>query len=108
MDQKKEYKYKCENCKFYCNEISKWEKHIETEKHKTGKRSDYKGGYKCDKCNYETINKITFKQHILNEHSTKSEREKEFKYYCIMCDYGTFSIDLYDRHKLTKKHTLKE
>ncbi len=109
--EEKEYKYNCENCKFYCNEISKWEKHIETEKHKTGKRkkrSDYKGEYKCEKCDYNTLNKITFKQHELNEHSNKEKREKEFKYYCKLCDIGTFSKDLYENHILSKKHKRHE
>ena len=44
------------------------------------------------------------KQHVLNEHSTKEEREKGFKYYCKYCNYGTFSIDLYKRHNNTEKH----
>ncbi len=111
MENKKEYKYTCENCKFSCNEISKWEKHIETEKHKTGKRkkrSDYKGLYKCEKCNYESANKIIFKQHILNEHSNKEEREKEFKYFCKMCDIGTFSKDNWNRHINSQRHIKHE
>ncbi len=104
MDNKKEYKYKCENCKFYCNEISKWEKHIETDKHKTGKRSDYKGAYKCEKCNYETINKITFKQHILNNHSSIEEKKKEYTLFCELCGFGTFSKDIMEKHNNSVKH----
>ena len=74
--QEKEYKYICEKC----NENSKWDKHINTEKHKTGnnkKRSDYGGPYKCEICNYETRNNTLFKQYTLNYHSIKEEREKE-------------------------------
>lgn len=100
-------KYICENCNFECNIMSRWELHIKTEKHKTGKRkirSDYKQPYKCDKCEYTTKNKLIFLQHKLNEHSTIEEREKNFKYYCKNCDYGTISADLYEKHINTDKH----
>jgi len=43
-------------------------------------------------------------QHKLNEHSTVEEREKEFKYYCKKCDYGTISKDLFNKHQQTQKH----
>ena len=43
-------------------------------------------------------------KHKLNEHATKEEREKEFKYYCFNCDFGTFSSQLYKKHEETKKH----
>ena len=105
-----EYKYNCISCKYKCNEISKWEKHINTEKHKTGKnkiRSDYDGPYICNRCNYETKNKTIFQQHNLNYHATKEEREIGFKYYCKNCDYGTISKDIYDKHILSEKHKKK-
>ena len=80
------YKYICEKCNFKCQYESQWNTHIERELHKTGikkRRSDIKEPYKCDKCNNcETKNLYTYKQHILNEHSNKEEREKGFKYYC--------------------------
>jgi hypothetical protein len=102
-----EYKYNCNICKFKCNYKSQWEIHIETELHKTGKkkkRSDCKNPYKCEKCNYVTKNIFTFKQHMLNEHSTKKEREEGFKFYCKYCDFGTFSSDLISTHNETEKH----
>jgi hypothetical protein len=43
-------------------------------------------------------------QHKLNEHATKEEREKGFVYYCKICDFGTFSVDLYKAHTENKKH----
>ena len=104
MNNNKDYKYKCENCKFYCNEISKWEKHIETEKHKTGKRADYKGEYKCDKCQYENKNVFAFKQHILNNHSSIEEKKKEYTYFCDLCGFGTFSENSLNIHNNSKKH----
>ena len=45
-----------------------------------------------------------FKQHLLNEHSTIEERADGFKFYCKICDFGTFSIDLYNTHIESKKH----
>jgi len=107
MEPKKENKYKCDNCRFECNYKSMWEKHINTELHKTGKkkkRSDYKEPDKCNKCKYSSKNKISMKQHILNEHATKDERKKDFKYYCEFCDYGTFSVDFINKHTETEKH----
>lgn len=107
MNEKK-YKYFCENCDFHCREISKWNQHIETEKHKTGKRADYKGKYKCEKCNYETINIIAYKQHKLNKHSTKEEKEKEYPHFCKLCNFGTFSEKTIENHNKSIKHKYKE
>ena len=104
-------KYKCEQCNYECNNVSLWKKHINTEKHKTGKnktRSDYEGPFICNTCNYKTTNKITFMQHGLNEHANKEEREKGFKYYCKLCDIGTFGRTLYDRHILSERHKKHE
>jgi hypothetical protein len=112
MDQQTEFKYNCVNCNYKCNEKSKWEKHINTVKHTTGQkkvRSDYEGPYKCTICiDYETPNKTMYKQHILNYHSSKEKREEGFKYYCKLCDYGSFSKDLLEKHNLTVKHKKHE
>ena len=45
-----------------------------------------------------------FKQHKLNEHGTKEQREKEFKFYCKCCDFGSFSKDIYVKHTNSEKH----
>jgi len=106
-----EIKFNCVQCNFKCNEQSRWVKHISTQKHITGTRkirSDFAGPYKCDKCDYETKNSITFKQHNLNEHSNKEQREKGFKYYCKLCDFGTFSNGLFENHKQSDKHIKHE
>ena len=105
--QEKKYKYICENCNFKCNAESTWDIHCNTQKHKTGKnkkRSDFAGPHKCNKCKYESPNKINMLRHELKYHSTKEEREKGYKYYCKVCDYGTFSEDCFKKHKLTTKH----
>ena len=107
MEQEETYKYICEQCDFKCNAPSVWNIHIETEKHKTGKkkkRSDYKGPYQCKKCNYKSKNKTNYEHHVLNEHATKEERKNGFKFYCEICDYGTFSKDFYENHCENKKH----
>ena len=109
--KQKEYKYICEKCNIKCSEESRWIIHINSEKHKTGKkkiRCDYNGPYKCEKCKYETKNATTFKQHKLNVHSNKKEREERYKYYCNLCDIGTFSKSIYENHKKSEKHIRHE
>ncbi len=105
--EKDTFKFKCDKCQFYTNYNSALLKHNETEFHKTGKRkerTDKKEPYKCNLCDYSTKNTVTFKQHKLNEHSTKDERKKGFKFYCEYCDFGVFSEDLYNNHIETPKH----
>lgn len=43
-------------------------------------------------------------KHTLNEHTTKVEREREFKFYCLYCDFGTFLKDTIEIHNNTNKH----
>jgi len=101
------HKFVCDRCNFRCKFESRWLIHVNTSIHQTGKkklRSDYKGPHKCDKCDYESINVITFKKHVLNCHSTKEDRESQFKFYCGLCDFGTFSNDTMELHKKSNKH----
>lgn len=103
------YKYSCDKCGFYCQFKSLWDKHVDTELHKTGKRKkryDCKDPYKCTECDHETRNIVTHKKHILNAHSNKETRKKEFKFYCDYCDFGTFSKNTYETHNKTKRHIL--
>jgi hypothetical protein len=59
---------------------------MNSSKHLTGKRkgrSDKKEEpYICKICNYKSENEYNYKSHCLNNHLSKEEREKEFKYYC--------------------------
>jgi hypothetical protein len=101
--------YNCEKCDYKTNITVRWNRHLNTELHKTGirkKRSDTKNPLKCNFCEYESKNKTTFTKHILNKHSTKDERLKKFKFYCHLCDYGTFSIDSFNMHNETEKHKM--
>ena len=103
----KQLKYICEKCDFKVNTKARWEAHIKSELHLTGqrkKRSDYKEPLKCVDCEYTSKNNITMKTHILNFHKTKDDRIKEFKFYCINCDFGSFSKDIIEKHNNTEKH----
>lgn len=102
-------KRKCEKCNFECIYESQWNKHLDSELHKTGhkkKRSDCKEPFKCDLCSFTTKNKSVMKIHTLNTHADKETRKKEYKFYCDKCDFGTVSQNVYDSHLLTKKHKL--
>ena len=106
-NNKIEYKHICEKCNYKCNFISQWNKHIETELHKTGKRkkrTDKTEVGQCKKCEYNTNNYSLMLKHILNKHATKEERKEKFKYYCDLCDFGTFSKDTIEVHNSSEKH----
>ena len=105
----KNFKYNCEKCNYKCQFECQWLKHCDTELHKTGKRKqiirkNHKQPEKCKNCDYSTKNTFLMKKHILNEHSTKEEREKQFKFYCSYCNFGTFSKDTIEIHNNTNKH----
>jgi hypothetical protein len=106
-------KYKCKLCKFYTNGNIAWDKHVETEKHKSGgvKRKircdkKIKTEIECPHCDYKNMYKICMKSHMLNNHSTKEERKNGFKHYCERCDYGTFSEKRYNDHIISQTHDL--
>ena len=48
--------------------------------------------------------KTSLNSHVLNNHASKEEREKKFKYYCKICDHGTFSNTRYKEHLQSKNH----
>lgn len=103
--------YTCDQCNFKCETKARWNAHIKTTLHITGKkkrRSDYKDPFKCDDCEYETKNIVTMKIHKLNKHSTIEERKSEFTHYCEYCNYGSFSQDSYNLHLNSIKHKYNE
>ncbi len=107
VNKENEFKYICEKCNYKCDYISQWNKHIETELHKTGKRkkrTDKTEVGQCKKCEYNTNNYSLMLKHILNKHTTKEERKEKFKYYCELCDFGTFSKDTIEVHNNSEKH----
>jgi hypothetical protein len=102
--------YACEKCNTICNSEKSWNKHIETNKHKTGKnkiRSDKIYPCKCtssENCNFIATKKSHMDQHILTFHSTKEERKVKYKYYCDICDFGSLSEVAFNKHLLSNKH----
>ena len=109
--EENEYKYKCVQCEFYTNIKPVYEKHLQTEKHKTGKRgirSDKKYPEKCEECNYKPSGNTNYMQHKLNYHATKEERKEKFKYYCEKCDFGTFLKQIYETHTKTETEVKSE
>jgi len=112
-----EYKYICIPCDFKTNSLAIWEVHEKTKKHelggKHGKGSENRkvrrdkkveDEIKCKYCEYKNQNIGNLKSHELRNHCTIDEKEKEFKYYCKECDYGTFAKTQYENHIKTEKH----
>jgi len=98
--------YFCEKCNYGTNIRSSFDQHVKTTLHQTGKRKERcdKTIYNCDICEYTHCNRFNFSNHVLNNHSTKEERQKGFTFYCNLCDFGTFAVSIFDKHKLTDKH----
>ena len=107
----KKFPYQCEKCNFKCKYKSEYERHCNSILHKTGKRGVKKNKVNrvCQFCKlYEASCNTNLKNHILINHKTAEEREKEYPNYCKTCDYGSFSKKLFDKHLTTKKHKKKE
>jgi hypothetical protein len=107
----KKFPYQCEKCNFKCKYKSEYERHCTSILHKTGKRGVKKNKVNrvCQFCKlYEASCNTNLKNHILINHKTAEEREKEYPNYCKTCDYGSFSKKLFDKHLTTKKHKKKE
>lgn len=97
----------CDKCNYKCVYESQWNKHLASSIHLTGhkkKRADYVEPSICSHCGYSSQNKSMFNLHILNHHSDKLTRQKEFPFYCPSCDFGSFTKSIFDTHLLTKKH----
>jgi hypothetical protein len=107
MNLSQESKYKCQKCSFNCEYLSILNQHLESKKHNETKRKERNDKIlepKCNLCSYETNKTTNMKVHRLTKHSSKEDREKEFKFYCNKCDFGTFIKILFDRHLETLKH----
>jgi hypothetical protein len=107
----KKFPYQCEKCNYKCKYKSEYERHCNSVLHKTGKRGVKKNKVNmvCQFCKlYEASCNTNLKNHILINHKTAEEREKEYPNYCKTCDYGSFSKKLFDKHLITKKHIKKE
>jgi hypothetical protein len=100
----------CEKCNFKCNYKSKYELHLKSSIHLTGKRKDRcdkREPYICKICGYESMNEFNYNCHYFNNHSTNEEKEKGFSYYCKSCNFGTYVKKCYELHMNTQKHKTK-
>ena len=57
-------------------------------------------------CDYSNKNKVLLKSHFLNKHSTIEDRKKEYKFYCLTCDFGSFFDVIMKNHNRTEKHKI--
>ena len=78
---------------------SVWEKYIEIESHKTGKKklTDYVELRKCEYCEYTIKQKGIMEVHFKCTANLETHG-KEFKYYCRLCDLGTFTKTNFDNY----------
>lgn len=108
MTEDNKYKFICEKCNYKTNLKSLILQHNETELHKTGERGKKKikekETFKCSDCEFESTNKNNYLTHKLNNHSSKEERKKQFKYYCDNCDFGVFTESSFENHKNSLRH----
>ncbi len=101
-----EYKYKCEKCNYNTNLLSSYNKHLQSVLHQTGERkirSDKKNS-KCELCDYTCTSQHTLREHNLNYHATKAERETAYKFYCKPCDVGKMYEVQFNEHLSSNKH----
>jgi hypothetical protein len=99
----------CDKCLYGTNFKYSYEQHLKTTLHITGKRKERvdKITLKCEFCTFESHNKNNYMTHRLNNHLGIEERQKEFGYYCNVCDFGSFDKKVMDRHNHTKRHSLR-
>ena len=104
-------KFYCEKCNFSTDFKYTYNEHLQTILHQTGKRkvrcdkNKPKKTYVCNQCNFfDTVNKINYQTHMLNNHSTLEERKNGFTFYCSFCDFGTFDQLVMIKHEESKKH----
>lgn len=100
--------YKCDICNYKCKYKSQYIQHLKTNKHKNNgiitKNLPNKFDGKCKLCKYESTSSSNMKVHILANHTTNEEKKEKAKYYCDVCNYGTYIKVHYENHCNTLKH----
>ena len=62
-------KYNCKTCNFHTNRLSKWNRHLQTNKHKNGNEPCR---YVCGVCCFYTHSKTNLSQHLnTNTHDNR-------------------------------------
>jgi hypothetical protein len=112
-----QHKFFCTQCNYSTDFESHYNRHLSGSKHINGKRKERsdknkvrveeKTTHTCTICNITYDHITNFKCHNLNNHSTVEDREKEFPYYCKVCDLGSFSKSKFEKHCETKIHINK-
>jgi hypothetical protein len=98
MSENIQKKYSCDNCLFYTNYASEWNKHTKSMKHqRNGQPKNINNNYDCDKCEYKCDTHWNLKMHKISQHTTQEEREKQ-KYYCKDCDKVFFCSTYFIKH----------
>lgn len=98
--------YVCEKCNYKTEIKSCYEKHLNTELHKTGKRkirTDKKVIEQCPHCDYTSKVNTDMQTHLIR-HLSEEEQKKKFNYYCDHCKIGYLYESQYNLHIVSTKH----
>ena len=94
----------CDCCNFKALDKSKWEKHINSEKHKRNGKYKFEN-YICKICGHFSIHIRGFKMHHIICHGTVEEKKTAPKY-CECCNKAFFCDLFYNKHITSPKHKL--
>jgi hypothetical protein len=95
----------CSTCHYETPIKAYWDRHLLSWKHQHGGQTKSKIlKANCEKCGVKFSTTTNMKQHMLVHHSSPQERKKQYKFYCDVCDYGSFAKPAYEQHVLTRKH----
>ena len=105
-----EFKFFCEKCNYGTNKKMSMVVHVNTSLHLIGKHGRSlvkkldKKKYECSICQTNYSSKGNLLMHNLNNHSTKEEKKKGYKFYCDICNIGYMNSSKYNHHLTTSSH----
>lgn len=103
--EKIKYYAVCECCNYKALDKSKWNKHLNCEKHKRNGKYKFED-YICKMCGYCAVHTYNFKIHQIVCHGTIQEK-KTAPFYCDCCNMAFFCNLFYGKHMKSKKHDSK-
>lgn len=95
----------CDCCNYKALDKSKWEKHVNCQKHKRNGKYKFEDCI-CNICGYCAVHTFNFKIHKIVCHGT-SEEKKTAPFYCECCNMAFFCNLFYTKHMESKKHIAK-
>jgi hypothetical protein len=95
----------CGCCNYKALDKSKWEKHINCQKHKRNGKYKFED-YMCKICGYCALHAYNFKIHAIVCHGT-TEEKKTAPFYCECCNMAFFCDLFYNKHMKSNKHNNK-